>query len=108
MYEIEAIRNNGLGLGGNLNNAIVIDEDTVLNESGLRFRDEFIRHKILDAVGDLHIIGHPIIGAFEGYKSGHAINNKLLRELIANPDSWEYVTFSDEADVPGSFHNYVA
>lgn len=104
MYEIETIRKNGLGLGGNLNNAIVIDEDTVLNESGLRFVDEFIRHKILDAVGDLHVIGHPLICAFEGYKSGHAINNKLLRKLLATPDAWEYVTFDDEEDVPNSFH----
>lgn len=105
MYEIETIRNNGLGLGGNLNNAIVIDEGDVLNESGLRFRNEFVRHKILDAVGDLHVIGHPIIGAFEGYKSGHAINNKLLRTLLENPDSWEYVTFDDENEVPSSFHH---
>lgn len=105
MYEIEAIRNNGLGLGGNLNNAIVIDEGDVLNESGLRFRNEFVRHKILDAVGDLHVIGHPIIGAFEGYKSGHSINNKLLRVLLENPDSWEYVTFDDEEQVPKSFHH---
>lgn len=104
MYEIETIRNNGLGLGGNLNNAIVIDDDTVLNESGLRFKNEFIRHKILDAIGDLHVIGHPIIGAFEGYKSGHAINNKLLRVLLENPDAWEYVTFDNEDEVPNSFH----
>lgn len=105
MYEIETIRNKGLGQGGNLNNVIVIDEDTVLNESGLRFRDEFIRHKILDAIGDLHVIGHPIIGAFEGYKSGHAINNKLLRVLLDNPDSWEYVSFENEDEVPNSFHH---
>lgn len=105
MYEIENIRRNGLGLGGNLNNAIVInDDDTVLNEGGLRFCNEFVRHKILDAIGDLHIFGHPIIGAFEGYKSGHAINNKLLRKLLNNPDTWEFVTFDNEEQVPPSFH----
>jgi len=106
MYDIENIRRNGLGLGGNLNNAIVIneDDDTVLNEGGLRFKDEFVRHKILDAIGDLHIAGHPIIGAFEGYKSGHAINNKLLRKLFNNPDSWEFVTFENEEQVPSCFH----
>lgn len=105
MYEIENIRRNGLGLGGNLNNAIVInDDDTVLNEGGLRFRNEFVRHKILDAIGDIHIAGYPLIGAFEGYKSGHAINNKLLRKLLNNPDTWEFVTFDNEEQVPPSFH----
>lgn len=104
MYEIENIRKNGLGLGGNLNNAVVIDDDAVLNEGGLRFNDEFVRHKILDAIGDLYISGHQIIGAFEGFKSGHAINNKLLRKLLNTPDAWEYVTFDDEEDVPNSFH----
>lgn len=105
MYEIENIRRNGLGLGGNLNNAIVInDDDTILNEGGLRFKDEFVRHKILDAIGDLHIAGYPIIGAFEGYKSGHAINNKLLRKLFNTPDSWEFITFENEEQIPSSFH----
>lgn len=107
MYEIEAIRNNGLGLGGNLNNAIVIDDMDVLNESGLRYRNEFVRHKILDAVGDLHVIGHPLIGFFEGFKSGHAINNKLLRELLNKPETWEYVTFENEDQVPSSFHQVI-
>jgi UDP-3-O-[3-hydroxymyristoyl] N-acetylglucosamine deacetylase len=105
MYEIENIRKNGLGRGGNLNNAIVINDDaTVLNQGGLRFEDEFVRHKILDAIGDLYIIGYPIIGYFEGYKSGHAINNKLLRKLLNSSDSWEYVTFENEEHVPNSFH----
>ena len=105
MYEVEAIRKNGLGLGGNLNNTIVInDDETVLNEGGLRFKDEFVRHKILDAIGDLYITCHQIIGAFEGYKSGHAINNKLLRKLLNSPDAWEYVTFDNEERVPDSFH----
>jgi UDP-3-O-[3-hydroxymyristoyl] N-acetylglucosamine deacetylase len=105
MYEVEAIRKNGLGLGGNLNNAIVIDDDeNVLNNGGLRFKDEFVRHKILDAIGDLYTVGHQIIGAFEGYKSGHAINNKLVRKLLNSPDAWEYVTFDNEERVPDSFH----
>lgn len=104
MYEVEYMRKNGLALGGNLNNAIVLDEESVLNEGGLRFPDEFVRHKILDAIGDLYIIGHQIIGAFEGYRSGHAINNQLLRKLLNNPESWEFVTFNDSEDVPSSFH----
>lgn len=104
MYEVEYLRKNGLALGGNLNNAIVLDEESVLNEGGLRFPDEFVRHKILDAIGDLYIIGYQIIGAFEGYRSGHAINNQLLRKILNNPDSWEFVTFNDSEDVPSSFH----
>lgn len=104
MYEVEYMRKNGLALGGNLNNAIVLDEESVLNEGGLRFPDEFVRHKILDAIGDLYIIGHQIIGAFEGYRSGHAINNQLLRKLLNHPESWEFVTFNDSEDVPSSFH----
>ena len=104
MYDIENIRKNGLGLGGNLNNAVVMDEDAVINPGGLRFNDEFVRHKILDAIGDLYISGHQVIGAFEGSKSGHAINNKLLRKLLNTPEAWEYVTFNDENDVPSGFH----
>ncbi len=102
--DIESMRNNGLGLGGNLNNALVLDGDAILNEGGLRFDDEFVRHKILDAIGDLYIIGHQVIGGFEGYKSGHAVNNKLLRKLLSHPDSWEYVTYDDPEEVPQSFH----
>jgi len=97
---------NGLGRGGNLNNAIVIDDDAaVLNTGGLRFKDEFVRHKILDAIGDLYIVGHPIIGFFTGYKSGHAINNKLLRKMLNTPESWEYVTFDSEESVPPGFYH---
>ena len=107
MDEVEMVLKNGLGLGGNLSNAIIIDEDTVLNEGGLRFNNEFVRHKILDAIGDLYIAGHPIIGAFEGFKSGHAINNKLLRKLLNVPESFEWVTFDNEDDIPPGFH-YVA
>ncbi len=106
MYEIENIHRNGLGRGGNLNNAIVIDDDAaVLNTGGLRFKDEFVRHKILDAIGDLYIVGHPIIGFFTGYKSGHAINNKLLRKMLNTPESWEYVTFDSEESVPPGFYH---
>ena len=104
MYEVEFMRKNGLGLGGNLDNAIVLTEDSVLNEGGLRFPDEFVRHKILDAIGDLYIIGHQFIGAFEGYRSGHAINNQLLRKLLSHTDAWEYVEFDNIDDVPPSFH----
>ncbi|WP_434777208.1 UDP-3-O-acyl-N-acetylglucosamine deacetylase [Neisseria sp. Ec49-e6-T10] len=104
MQEIEFMRSHNLGLGGNLNNAIVIDEGDVLNPDGLRFDDEFVRHKILDAIGDLYVIGHPIIGFFEGIKSGHAINNKLLRALLDQPDSFEYVSFEANEQVPNSFH----
>lgn len=103
MHQVEQIRNAGLGLGGTLNNTIIIDSENVLNEDGLRYKNEFVRHKILDAIGDLYVIGYPIIGAFEGYKSGHDVNNKLLRKLIDDPMSWEYVTFKKEEDVPTSF-----
>ena len=82
----------------------MIDDEFVLNRDGLRFPDEFVRHKILDAIGDLYIIGHPLIAAFSGYKSGHAMNNQLLRQLLARPSAWEYVTFSHAEDVPSSFH----
>lgn len=104
MHEVEYMRMNGLGLGGNLDNAIVIDDDSVLNKDGLRFNNEFVRHKILDAIGDLYMIGHPLIAAFSGFKSGHAMNNKLLRELQARPDAWEYATFRRPSDAPSSFH----
>lgn len=105
MQEIEFMRSHNLGLGGNLNNAIVIDEGDVLNPDGLRFQDEFVRHKILDAIGDLYVIGHPIIGAFEGVRSGHAINNLLLRQLLSDPTNFEYVSFNkDDTALPSSFH----
>jgi UDP-3-O-[3-hydroxymyristoyl] N-acetylglucosamine deacetylase len=104
MHEVEYMRQHGLGLGGSLDNAIVIDDEYVLNPEGLRFPDEFVRHKILDAIGDLYIIGHPLIAAFSGHKSGHALNNKLLRKLLETPDAWEYVSFTDPLDAPSSFH----
>lgn len=102
MKEVEMMRSHGLGLGGNLSNAIVIDDVDVLNPDGLRYPDEFVRHKILDAIGDLYIIGHPIIGSFEGYKSGHAINNALLRAILADESSHEWVSFKND-DSPNSF-----
>ena len=104
MQEVELMRAHNLGLGGNLSNAIVIDDTDVLNPEGLRYPDEFVRHKILDAIGDLYIVGHPIIGAFEGYKSGHAINNALLRAILADESCYEWVEFPNDADLPSAFH----
>lgn len=104
MQEVELMRSHNLGLGGNLTNAIVIDDFDVLNPEGLRYPDEFVRHKILDAIGDLYIAGHPIIGAFTGYKSGHAVNNALLRKMFSEPDSFEWVTFPSDKDLPSAFH----
>ncbi|TXH59776.1 MAG: UDP-3-O-acyl-N-acetylglucosamine deacetylase [Bacteroidia bacterium] len=104
MRDVETIHKYGLGRGGNLRNAIVIDEEGVLNQGGLRFPNEFVRHKMLDAIGDLYILGVPIIGAFEGYKSGHAINNKLLRKILNTPSAWEFVTFDNEEQVPLGFY----
>jgi UDP-3-O-[3-hydroxymyristoyl] N-acetylglucosamine deacetylase len=95
MRDLEYMRERNLGLGGSMDNAIVLDEFRVLNDDGLRYADEFVRHKILDAIGDLYLAGRPILGAYEGYKSGHALNNKLVRALLAQPQSWEEVTFQD-------------
>lgn len=108
MQEVEMMRAHNLGLGGNLTNAIVIDDTDVLNPDGLRYPDEFVRHKILDAIGDLYICGHPIIGAFEGYKSGHAINNALLRAILADESHYEWVEFTDEESLPDAFHKLAA
>jgi UDP-3-O-[3-hydroxymyristoyl] N-acetylglucosamine deacetylase len=96
MRDLEYMRERNLGLGGSMDNAIVLDEFRVLNDDGLRYADEFVRHKILDAVGDLYLAGRPIIGAYEGYKSGHALNNKLVRALLAERSAWEEVTFVDD------------
>ena len=103
MHEVEYLRNNGLALGGSLDNAIVMDEYRVLNQDGLRYDDEFVKHKVLDAIGDLYLLGHPIIGAFEAYKSGHALNNALLRELTRHEEAWETVSFDREADAPPAY-----
>ena len=103
MRDLEFMRERNLGLGGSMDNAIVLDEFRVLNEDGLRYADEFVRHKILDAVGDLYLAGRPIIGAFEGFKSGHALNNKLVRALLARPEAWEEVVFDDPAAAPMAY-----
>ncbi len=100
MRDIETLRRHNLALGGTLDNAIVLDDDGILNEEGLRYRDEFVKHKILDAIGDLYLVGHGIIGAFTGYKSGHGLNNQLLRALLARADAWEMVTFSSAEEAP--------
>jgi UDP-3-O-[3-hydroxymyristoyl] N-acetylglucosamine deacetylase len=100
MRDLEYMRERNLGLGGSMDNAIVLDEFRVLNDDGLRYGDEFVRHKILDAIGDLYLAGHAVIGAFEGYKSGHALNNKLVRALLAERSAWEEVTFPDQVGVP--------
>ncbi len=100
MRDIETLRRHNLALGGTLDNAIVLDDDGILNEEGLRYRDEFVKHKILDAIGDLYLLGHGIIGAFTGYKSGHGLNNQLLRALLARADAWEMVTFASAEDAP--------
>ena len=97
LREIEMLRERNLALGGSMDNAIVVDDYRVLNEDGLRYADEFVKHKILDAIGDLYLLGHSLIGAFSGYKSGHALNNKLLKALIATPEAWEEVTFDEDS-----------
>jgi UDP-3-O-[3-hydroxymyristoyl] N-acetylglucosamine deacetylase len=103
MHEVEALREAGLALGGSHDNAIVMDSYTILNDDGLRYEDVFVKHKILDAIGDLYLLGHQLIGAFSAYKSGHALNNKLLRALLAQPDAWELVTYDDPAEAPIAF-----
>lgn len=103
MKDIDMLRRNNLALGGSLDNAIVVDENKVLNEDGLRYADEFVKHKILDAIGDLYLLGHSLIGEFIGYKSGHGLNNKLLRTLLADQEAWEMVSFDDEREAPISF-----
>ncbi len=98
--DVEMMRSRGLGLGASMDNAIVVDDHRVLNGDGLRYDDEFVKHKILDAIGDLYVVGHPLLAAYSAYKSGHALNNLLLRELLAHPDAYEYVTFDDKAKAP--------
>ncbi len=103
MNQIEQLRANNLALGGSLDNAVVVDDYRVLNEDGLRYVDEFVKHKILDSIGDLYLLGHSLIGSFCGHKSGHALNNELLRALLAQEDAWEEVTFEDATTAPISF-----
>jgi UDP-3-O-[3-hydroxymyristoyl] N-acetylglucosamine deacetylase len=101
--DVEMMRANGLALGGGLDNAIVMDDYKVLNAGGLRYDDEFVKHKILDAMGDLYIVGKPLLASYSAFRSGHSLNNKLLRELLANPDAWEVVTFADDELAPQGF-----
>ncbi len=103
LRDIEMLRERQLALGGSMDNAIVVDDYRVLNEDGLRYEDEFVKHKILDAIGDLYLLGHSLIGAFSGHKSGHALNNRLLKELLADETAWEEVTFDEKDEVPISY-----
>jgi UDP-3-O-[3-hydroxymyristoyl] N-acetylglucosamine deacetylase len=101
--DVEMLRANGLALGGGLDNAIVRDDYKVLNTDGLRYDDEFVKHKILDAMGDLYILGKPLLAAYSAFRSGHAMNNRLLRELLSQPDAYEVVTFDQDAQAPRGF-----
>ena len=101
--DVEMLRTHGLALGGGLDNAIVMDDYKVLNSDGLRYGDEFVKHKILDAIGDLYLIGHPILGAYSAFRSGHAMNNQLLRALLAQEGAWELVTFDNARKAPPGF-----
>ena len=98
--DVEAMRANGLALGGGLDNAIVMDDYKILNSEGLRYDDEFVKHKILDAMGDLYLLGRPLLAAYSAFRSGHALNNRLLRELLSRPDAYEVVSFADERQAP--------
>jgi len=103
MGDLEALRAAGLARGGGLDNAIVLDEYRILNDDGLRYEDEFVKHKVLDAIGDLYLLGHPLIGAFSAHKSGHSLNNRLLRELVMNQEAWELITYNENDEAPIAF-----
>ncbi len=103
MQDVETLRGMGLARGGSLENAIVMDEYRILNADGLRYEDEFVRHKILDAIGDLYIVGHPLLASYTAHKSGHALNNELLRKLLAQPDAYQMVEFDSLGDAPPSY-----
>ena len=103
MHEIEYLRAQGLARGGSVDNAIVVDEFRILNQDGLRYEDEFVKHKVLDAIGDLYLLGHSLIGEFRAHKSGHALNNAVLRALLAREDAWEMVTFDEAETAPISY-----
>lgn len=103
MRDLESLRDRNLALGGSLDNAVVVDDYRVLNEDGLRYEDEFVKHKILDAIGDLYLLGYSLIGSFHGYKSGHQLNNRLLRKLLASKSAWELMTFASDDEVPISY-----
>lgn len=106
--DVEALRNHGLALGGSLDNAIVLDEYRVLNSDGLRYADEFVKHKVLDAIGDLYLVGHPLIGAFTAHKSGHGLNNQLLRATLADAEAWELVSFDKAEQAPAALSRLYA
>jgi UDP-3-O-[3-hydroxymyristoyl] N-acetylglucosamine deacetylase len=106
MQDVEALRAAGLGLGGSLQNAVVLDDFRVLNSEGLRYDNEFVKHKVLDAIGDLYLLGHPLIGQYTAFKSGHGLNNALARALLQRPDTFEIVTFRAEDDVPTAFQDW--
>lgn len=108
MQEVEWLRENGLAQGGGLDNAVVLDEYRVLNADGLRYGDEFVKHKVLDAIGDLYLLGHPLLASFSAHKSGHALNNVLARALLANRSAWEFVTFDDAATAPAGVTRWLA
>lgn len=108
MQEVEWLRENGLAQGGGLDNAVVLDEYRVLNADGLRYNDEFVKHKVLDAIGDLYLLGHPLLASFSAHKSGHALNNALARALLANQDAWEYASFDDGELAPPAVSRWLA
>ena len=108
MREVEYLRSQNLALGGSVDNVVVVDDFRILNEDGLRYHDEFVKHKMLDAIGDLYLLGHSLIGQFVGHKSGHGLNNKLVRALLANESAWEIVTFEDAEVSPISYQKPVA
>ncbi len=101
--DVELMRSRGLGLGGNMDNVIVIDDYRVLNSDGLRYDDEFVKHKILDAIGDMHVLGKPLLASYTAFKGGHALNNRLLRKMLADASAWEVVSFERDADAPSGF-----
>ena len=103
MRDVELLREKNLALGGSLDNAVVVDDYRILNDDGLRYEDECVKHKILDAIGDLYLLGHSLIGSFSGHKSGHELNNRLLKKLLTNKSAWELVSFKDEGELPISF-----
>jgi len=106
MQDLEAMRDAGLGLGGSLQNAVVLDEYRVLNSEGLRYDNEFVKHKVLDAIGDLYLLGHPLIGQYTAFKSGHGLNNAVARALLARTGAFELVTFAEPAEVPSAFQGW--
>lgn len=103
MGDLEALRVAGLARGGGLDNAIVLDDYRILNDDGLRYEDEFVKHKVLDAIGDLYLLGHPLVGAFSAHKSGHKLNNRLLRLLVAEQDAWELISYKENEEPPIAF-----